>query len=699
MYKRIIIVSVMIMAALCGLAWLGYHSIQIQAMGMRGARLGEFAEVAEQIKQDVKRKLDEFMQTEQNRPYTDYQYYYVPENNAVAQQQRPLLRSPLGDSIDNALAYGAFQIEPDGKIVTPYYKSDEGTQENELSRQAKIHLSNIEKNLLPVLNGSAGIYKLPSKDFSLLDSTTGPSASSPLASSETDKIEAARKVSAKGKGARTREYRIQSLEKDAQKAQTLTQSRAIVSENVMRSAGAAGRQAESEMQLEDIEYQGPLQATEPAAATEKELPQDSPLKVAQEMLKAQKPEQPNDRAGLSHGSRAKQTQDNQVQVVPKDEPVGERADTVQIRIEPFVPVVVGRASTEQSVFGGQVFMLRHVQIENRHLIQGFQLNEKTLLEEIKDSAQRFMREGMDFELSQDQNTDAAFTAILDFGFGDLVLNLTEIDPAWIGRQIDKLRNWYFSIIGIVFLAVALGLASLWRNARAQLKLAQKKDDFISAVSHELRTPLTSIRMYSEMLEKNWVKSEDKVTEYYRNMRQESERLSRLIENVLDFSRIQRKRKKYIFNLGDINGCIADVVEMMRPYATQNGFTIETDFQPLAQMTFDHDVVTQIVVNLLDNAVKYARQAADKTITVRTKRQDNLILIEVQDHGPGIPHRQRRKVFEEFYRIGSEATRETNGTGLGLALVKKFAEAHDGFVEILNAKPMGVVFRVGLALKG
>jgi two-component system phosphate regulon sensor histidine kinase PhoR len=392
-----------------------------------------------------------------------------------------------------------------------------------------------------------------------------------------------------------------------------------------------------------------------------------------------------------------ETQPKQLKAALMDESE-QKDDTVQIRIEPFVPVVVGGADAEQSIFGGQVFMLRHVQIEDRHFLQGFQLDERRLLEEIKDSAKRFMREGMDFELSQVQNTDAAFAAILDFGFGDLVLNLIEIDPAWIGRQIDKLQNWYFSIIGIVLLAVSLGLASLWRNARAQFKLTQKKDDFISAVSHELRTPLTSIRMYAEMLEKNWVKSEVKVIEYYRNMRQESERLSRLIENVLNFSRIQKGKKKYTFSLGDMNRCITEVVEMMGPYATQRGFSIKTDFEELGQIAFDSDAVTQIVVNLLDNAVKYARQAKDKTITIRTRNQDQFILIEVEDHGPGVPHRQRKKVFEEFYRTGSEATRETNGTGLGLALVKKFAEAHNGFVEILTAKPMGAIFRVGLALK-
>jgi signal transduction histidine kinase len=279
--------------------------------------------------------------------------------------------------------------------------------------------------------------------------------------------------------------------------------------------------------------------------------------------------------------------------------------------------------------------------------------------------------------------------------GYLALNLIETDPDRIGRQISWLRNWYFGIITVVLLVVTLGLASLWRNARTQLILAQKKDDFISAVSHELRTPLTSIRMYSEMLEKNWVKSKDKVTEYYGSMRQESERLSRLIENVLDFSRIQKGQKQYTFSLGDINECIADVVEMMTPYATQNGFSIKIEPAQLGQTVFDRDAVTQIVVNLLDNAVKYARNAKDKTITVRTRTDDKFVLIEVEDHGPGIPHRLRSKVFEQFYRTGAEATRETTGTGLGLALVKKFAQAHNGFVEVFTAKPSGAIFRVTL----
>jgi signal transduction histidine kinase len=203
-------------------------------------------------------------------------------------------------------------------------------------------------------------------------------------------------------------------------------------------------------------------------------------------------------------------------------------------------------------------------------------------------------------------------------------------------------------------------------------------------------------MYAEMLEKSWVKSQDKAAEYYRNMRQESERLSRLIENVLDFSRIQRGRKKYVFNVGDINNRVGAVVEMMKPYAAQRGFSVKTELGQIEPLAFDSDAVTQIVVNLLDNAIKYARNAEDRTITVRTGSDGRFVLIEVEDRGPGVPHRQREKIFESFYRSEAEATRQTAGTGLGLALVKKFAEAHDGFVEVVGARPTGAIFRVALA---
>jgi signal transduction histidine kinase len=348
------------------------------------------------------------------------------------------------------------------------------------------------------------------------------------------------------------------------------------------------------------------------------------------------------------------------------------------------------------LFSGQVFLLRHVQIEDRHLVQGFQLNEDELLTQITESARRLVRRGMGYEISKTERTDASFSAILQFDFGEVVLNLLEQDPGFIQAQVIRIRNWFFAILAIVWLSVIVAMASMWKNLQEQAVLSRKKDDFISAVSHELRTPLTSIRMYTEMLEKNWVKTEGKRREYYTTMRTESERLTRLIENVLDFSRIQRGKKRYDFTMGNVNECIGQVADTMRPYVQRAGFVLEQRFEVLEAFTFDRDAVVQIVINLVDNALKYAKDSDDKHIILRTRKMKDHAVIEVEDHGPGIPRSQQKKIFDAFYRCEDESTRQNVGTGLGLALVKRFAEAHQGFVEIVNIKPAGVLFRVGLA---
>jgi two-component system phosphate regulon sensor histidine kinase PhoR len=679
MYTRLTILSVIVLLALCGLSVLGYHAVDKWAQGLEGQRRGEFAEVAEQIRQDVKRKLDEFIQAEQDRPYTDYNYYYVPEYVAPGgqQEQRPLLRSPLAGRLYNEFAYGNFQVESDGSIITPnddIVQREGATEENkELYAKVQLNRSNIETNLLPVISGvTPGTFKIAlSREVNNSQKTLKDAL---------EKAKPAKKGDVqKGKGQKdggtqipqTKALPIESLKAQGQKTQVIEQQRQIFIDNTAANRDMVQQQVEDSRRRQSATGR----QMEMAESQEAEQAQPQPTQAVQMV----------------------QTADTYVNSQ------GAQSETVQINVGVFETIVTGGANAQESVFDKQVFLLRNVQTEDRQFLQGFQLNEKKLIEEIKESTARLIRDDMNFELPQMKNEeleigDVAYTAVLVFDFGELILNLTEIDPARIAKQISQLRYSYFGIISIVLLAVTLALASLWRNARAQLKLAQKKDDFISAVSHELRTPLTSIRMYSEMLEKNWVKSEDKLTEYYGNMRQESERLSRLIENVLDFSRIQKGRKKYEFSFGDVNKCIADVVEMMRPYAAQNGFSIKTEFGQLGQMAFDRDAVTQIVVNLVDNAIKYARNAQDKTITVRTESDSEFILLDVEDHGPGVPHRLRHKVFEQFYRSGSEATRETTGTGLGLALVKKFAQAHSGFVEVMSAKPTGAIFRVALAAR-
>ncbi|MEN6426884.1 MAG: hypothetical protein ABFE13_16115, partial [Phycisphaerales bacterium] len=153
MYTRLIILTSIVVAAVCGLGGLGFHAVEKWAEGLEGTRLGEFAEVAEQVRQDVKRKLDEFIRVEQQRKYSDYLYSYVPEN-LVNAQQLPLLRSPLGSQISNGFAYGYFQVEPDGTIVTPYYPGRPSSSDarDDLAEAVAHHFSNVMENVLPSIS-------------------------------------------------------------------------------------------------------------------------------------------------------------------------------------------------------------------------------------------------------------------------------------------------------------------------------------------------------------------------------------------------------------------------------------------------------------------------------------------------------------------------------------------------------------------
>jgi signal transduction histidine kinase len=713
MYKRLVILTVIIVGAFCGLAVLGYVAVGKWEAGLEGARLGQFAEVAEQVRQDVKNKLDKFMTTEQSRPYTDYQYYSLPLTGQAGlpkdtsggqvssnQQQITLQRSPLAGAIENSFATGYFQIEPGGNTTTIndgiiQFEGDNAANREIYSKSQRIN-ENVRTNLLPILERTGEKFAFgSSSDLRTGFPTSQPATLSAIrAADQKDKTaqlvigkeEAAQQQYSPKNVGKQADLPIESL-KQSQEGQVVTQKRAIVEENIqfnkmMNTVDALNLSAEKAN-----EPNVPAIAGQVAVERERTIPKGEAVRKAGFEVA--------DTKAAQGGQKVPTEPESGLNELMKKQAQEKQTDTIQIRIEPFTPIVAG-GNGEKSIFGGQIFFIRHIQIEDKHFVQGFKFNETKLTEAIEESAKKFAREGMGFELSRSQDFSAAYSATLDFGFGQTVLNFKELVPDWIKKDIRNLERWYFGAVVVVFLAVAAGLTSLWLNARAQLKLAEKKDDFISAVSHELRTPLTSIRMFTEMLQKGWVKSDEKRSEYYQNMQQESERLSRLVENVLDFSRIQKGRKKYSFTLGNINECVQKVVEMMRPYAQQRGFAIKEELGDVGQSSFDRDAVTQIVVNLIDNATKYARDAIDRTIIVRTGCDGRYTIIEVEDHGPGVPHRQRKKVFEEFYRIGSEATRETQGAGLGLALVKKFAEAHNGFAEILGAKPTGAIFRVCLA---
>lgn len=257
----------------------------------------------------------------------------------------------------------------------------------------------------------------------------------------------------------------------------------------------------------------------------------------------------------------------------------------------------------------------------------------------------------------------------------------------------RVVTWTSLLLGFLLLAV---FYALYRLGLHQIRLTRQQQDFVSAVSHELKTPLTSIRMFSEMLKEGWV-GDDKRREYYHFISDESERLSRLIANVLQLARMERNDLPL-----DIRAQpVATLLDLIRSRVTsqveRSGFQVTFDCAPDCvdrQVLADTDAVVQIMLNLVDNALKFSGKAERRQIDISITPADGGLVLSVRDYGPGIPAGQTRRIFDLFYRVGSELTRETQGTGIGLALVQQLARAMGGSVEVCNRQP-GAEFRLQL----
>jgi signal transduction histidine kinase len=253
---------------------------------------------------------------------------------------------------------------------------------------------------------------------------------------------------------------------------------------------------------------------------------------------------------------------------------------------------------------------------------------------------------------------------------------------------------------LAWVAVALtavlvaGFYLMYRFGAGQMRLARQQQDFVSAVSHELKTPLTSIRMYGEMLKAGWADDAKRQT-YYDYIHSESERLSRLIENVLQLARLTRNTQR--FDLKSVT--VAELVDLARSkVATQverAGFAlvVRNETPEGTTVVVDLDCAAQIFINLVDNALKFSASAAEKKVELAARRlSDGSVLMTVRDYGPGVPKTQLKKIFELFYRAENELTRDTVGTGIGLALVRQLAAAMGARVDARNCEP-GAEFRV------
>jgi|GEM_PF-6632800 len=249
------------------------------------------------------------------------------------------------------------------------------------------------------------------------------------------------------------------------------------------------------------------------------------------------------------------------------------------------------------------------------------------------------------------------------------------------------------LVGIVALAIRISTQTL----RHEVRVAHMKSDFVANVSHELRTPLTTIRIMAEMLTLGAVPDGDKQAEYHRNIVSEAERLTRLINNVLDFARIEEGRKKFTFGMGDLGDVVFEVVRIIGDYARKEGFEITTSVEEgLPASSFDRDAIIQALINLTANAVKYSED--NKRIEVGARCERDSIVLWVTDQGTGIGPQELPHLFDKFFRGGEHLTREVGGTGLGLTIVQHIVQVHGGEVSARSTLGEGSTFEIRLPIR-
>ena len=272
------------------------------------------------------------------------------------------------------------------------------------------------------------------------------------------------------------------------------------------------------------------------------------------------------------------------------------------------------------------------------------------------------------------------------------------DPG--GKTIEQLtgkeKQLYLVLFVGIIVVMLIGIILMVRAVIHESEISRMKSDFVSNVSHELKTPLALIRMFGETLDSGIVTEEKDRRKFYSIIRKESERLTHLINNVLDFSRMDAGVKEYDFREADLTEVVRSSLEVYRFQISDNGFKIESEMpdEPLI-LRIDKDAISQVLLNLFNNAVKYSDE--EKYILVQVRKDSDSALISVRDHGVGISKDEQKKIFDKFYRVSTVMTKQARGSGLGLTLAKHIVEAHGGTIEVESEVGKGSRFTVRLPL--
>jgi signal transduction histidine kinase len=641
--------------------------------------------LAEEFSERIDQSIAEAVRSEDARRFTDYGFLVVagdPEANFL--QQSPLAAFPVTSAVPGVIGY--FQIDSSGSLSTPLLPArDVDPSAYGISREEQADRAALELEIRAILSASPGIRVGANRAARLQPPPARPPEEerAPAAVVELQ----AERDDAKAESApeRTRdgdELRFEAL------------AGALEDASADR---AGGRSNPVPVLAADRAEREPVPP--PSLVLSREA-LDSLLNVAED---AQSPSAvPPSAPPAAESARQEfaaapfDERSKRIEQSSAPEPTTQRITMFESEVDPHQFAQLGT---------GHLLMFRNVWRDGERLVQGAVIDSPRFIEEavanvfagVALSATTSLQvRYRDAELAilpgvrADANAGRPlYTARLSPPLADLELAyLAGTLPLGPGRS---LLVW----VSVVLAAVLLGgFFVMYRFGMRQITLRAQQQDFVSAVSHELKTPLTSIRMYGEMLQAGWA-GEDKKRTYYAYIAEESERLSRLIENVLALARMNRGDAR----LELVSATVGDLLDMVRSKVAtaleRAGFTLAVtvpDDLRAATLRVDRDAFAQIFINLVDNALKFAVRAERKEIAITVRSEARSVLFCVRDYGPGVPRGKMKKLFELFYRPEDELTRTTTGTGIGLGLVKQLATAMHASVDVRNCEP-GAEFRL------
>jgi two-component system, OmpR family, phosphate regulon sensor histidine kinase PhoR len=280
---------------------------------------------------------------------------------------------------------------------------------------------------------------------------------------------------------------------------------------------------------------------------------------------------------------------------------------------------------------------------------------------------------------------------------DFRLAAVPVSEDVVGEASRRNRVFYGVLLGLFYTALAVGIVYTARALYQEARLSRLKTDFVSLVSHELRTPLTSIRMFIETLALGRVKDPAEVQDVLQLLSRETERLSALVDRVLDWSRLESGRKTYHREWCNPEAVVDAALDALRAHQVNEPVSIHrTVEEHLPELMVDLHAMAGALLNLIQNALKYT--GTSKEIAVRARKDKRGVAIDVQDNGVGIAPKDRKKIFERFYRVDNLLTRRTEGSGLGLAIAKRIVDAHGGSITVHSEVGKGSTFTIHLPVE-